>query len=333
MPRPIDTETSRIGRLWQSATRPATLGVLLMTAGLLLVVIPFTEMSAAGGDWWTSALRADAALSLAMTAVAVAAVLALGRLMDRAHLSSPADWLGPLILGVGVCAALVHWVSLHGGIEPVQQTISAGETVQSFDARIDGESLEVMYPRRVEVTDIQTEPSPMAVVRTFKPGEVGQPRRGKLDAGASIGVGDFRLTFVGFSRTDGGLEAVVSSTQDDSIAASAPVGGSFTLTLDGDPYRVEEIVENYLGSVGPAVRISRSDIGSAWVFKRATEMSDPPAFEHDLTLETVRRAPAAVFLVSRSAPVWPINVVGILIILGVVGTLFFGSARSNGRNA
>jgi cobalamin biosynthesis Mg chelatase CobN len=302
-----------------------------MAAGLVLAVMPLVEMPAGSESWWTGAFRADAALSLAMTAVGLAAVFAAGRCLEAAGRGSWSDWLGPLVLGIAICAGLAHWVSLHRGVEPTRQTIAVGETVQSFSGELAGESLDVMYRDRVEVTDIQTSPSPLAVVRTFRPGEVGQTRRSKLDAGSSIGVGDYRLTFVGFSREGGGLEAVISSGREDTITASAPVGGSFTLTIDGDPFRVEEIVENYLGSVGPAVRVSRSDIGSVWVFQRAAQMESPPSLDHQLELESVRRAPAAVFLVSKSTPVWPINVVGILFVLGVVGTLFFRIEDSTGR--
>lgn len=302
-----------------------------MAAGFLLAVMPLVEMPAGSEAWWTAAFRADAALSLAMTAMGLAAVLAAGRWFDVAARGSWSEWLGPLLLGIGICAGLVHWVSLHRGVEPTRQTIAVGETTESFGGELAGESLNVMYRDRVEVTDIQTSPSPLAVVRTFRPGEVGQTRRSKLDAGSSIGVGDYRLTFVGFSRKEGGLEAVISSSREDTITASAPVGGRFTLTIDGKPYQVEDIVENYLGSVGPAVQISRDDIGSVWVFQRAAQMESPPALDHQLKLESVRRAPAAVFLVSRSTPVWPINVVGILFVLGVVGTLFFRIEDSKGR--
>lgn len=329
------TRNGPLDRLWDLLTRPAVIGMIVAGAGLLLMVAPLSVAPDQwASTWWTQPFRQPGVLEAAVGLLAAVAVLGGGVLVHRVlHGGASAiGIIGLMLVGAGAATGTGHWYWLQDAVPPARLTLQSNAPVQAFQTDMAGKSVDVMLPLRVEITDIRLGTPPSFGVRTFQAG--GETvLEARLGPGDSLPVGDYRLTAVGLDSEKGALRAVLQADRPRTIPAAAAPGQTFRFSPDGEEYELLEVAENYMGAMGPAARVSQEDIGKFWVFERAPEAEPTPSFIHDLSLDRLEQAPAAVLLVSKATPLWPITLAGSLIVLGVIGALFFpaGGPLAAGR--
>jgi len=333
-----------IRRIWDKLARPATLGALLIGAGLLWVIGPVTAATASADAWWWSApFRAADLASVAMALTAVAGIVGIAVLWEKIAgsesftIQQHARPIGLALVVVGVGIALVHWFVLMSRVEADRMTMRPGEEVQSYETTVAGVSTSRMLPIRAVLSGVDLAGTVPQVELTFT--------RAGSD-GEGVNVEGMRFTPVGFDQSRSKLVGTFEGKGDETIAASAAAGQSFKVSLEGPNYRVEEIVRNYMGALGAAGRITEPDGETYWVFRRQTleqrseseESSGDskrlppggvvgsefaPDLEHAVQMNGVRESPGVVMVVTPRQPLWPLSVGGLFFMVGfgvIVGT-------------
>ena len=327
--QPGPQRQTAVDRIWSSVARTESVGLAAILAGTLLIV---GALSAQGGAW-LEPLRIPSLTPLVAGLLAAAVIVWLGVIWERFRRTTAVDEEGelgrgsgwqlrtlPLLGGVAMLAGagivVASWFTVQASARPGRMTLSAGEKVEQFESEIAGETVDVMLPRRVHLEQTKLEGVPWFEVSFSEAGGDPQGRR-KLRPGESVRLYGYRIAPVGLTTSGGRLLGQFSSGDDGTIPQRATAGGSFKLSPQGPSYKVEEIVENYLGAVGPAARISSEEYGDFWVFERASQAEPPPAFLHPLQLDEIERAPAVVFNVSADIGVWPAALGGSLFVCGL----------------
>ena len=313
-------------RVWAVVATPTAIGIVLLVSGAALVA----GSVAASGGGWLEPLRLYPLVPIVASLLAAASLLWLGGIWERfvSTVSAPTSegepgWalrsapiLGGVLVLVGAAISVASWFSVHAASRPGDMTLSAGEKAESFQSRIAGEQVDVMLPLRFHFEQRASGDGPLFEVALSEAGGDRFGRR-QLRPGESIAVRDYRITPVDHASEKGRLQATIESSEEKTIPARVAPGDSFKVRPEGPSYEVREIVENYLGFMGPAARLESEEHGEFWVFQRAAKEEGGPAFAHDLVLASIERAPAVVFFVSPNVVIWPVALGGCLLVLGL----------------
>lgn len=215
---------------------------------------------------------------------------------------------------MGAVLLVASWLAILRAQPAGEMILTQGETAESFSGRVAGESVDIMLPERFRLTGVEFRDPPVFDVALTKPGSEPH-RRARIAPGQPVDVGNLRATPVGLAADSSSLRATVSSSEDDTITATAAEGETFRLRPEGTEYEVAKIVKNYLGSLGPAVQLESSKHGTFWAFQRMPE-TEQPEFLHDLRVDRLEQAPGVVFSVVPLIPRWPAGVAGVLLLVG-----------------
>ena len=342
-----EREPAWLSAAWGLLVKPTMIGALLSISGALLVLAPWLKAPGRRSSaWWVGGLE-DAAL-LMMVSVLSAIALGLmvgvawqGRLARRGEAplwvdltwsqtpepeQTPglrAPWAGPAgvaLMVLGVLLGVGCWLSLQGDVLPTQAAISVGQPTEFVRARVSDQPLRLMLPRRVQISDIRMAP-PQSVTLTLALPKQQDVSPQTLLANESVEVGGKRLTFVGVIQDPQQLRVVLSGKGEQSIEATGRVGDKVRVTLDGPAFEIKEITRNYLGAMGPAVRLDSEQTGAFWLFERPTNERLGSPFDEGLRLVRLETLPAAVFTVGPPVPFEPLVVALVCVLLGT-GLLF-----------
>ncbi|QDG54215.1 hypothetical protein FIV42_26770 [Persicimonas caeni] len=351
-----------IDRVWTYATDVRTPGIFMVLAGVLLASTPWTRTpDPLVVSWWDSPLYLPDPLGVAAGLASVAAVLLLGTMWNRYRLASDPDlaetatpdasvqltdgddvgearrpwfaWAGALCMLSGIAVVVGYWFFAQQMLGTARVPVAVGETIEHYTLPYGQKGLKVMLPLRVRVDGLERKEGLVANVQLFKAGQEPPSPQG-VPAGSGVEMGDFRLTFVGMQPDATKLRAVLQSSAPNTIPAVASEGDSFRLSLDGPEYKVLEVSQNYLGVMGPAVKVSAPKVGEFWVFQSASQAKVPPDLEHSIVLDRLQTQPAAVFAVAKAQPFWPLSLGGTLFVLGFALLIVFPeriSRRKDGR--
>lgn len=341
-----------IDRIWSYATDIRMPGLFALLAGVLLASTPWTRTpDPLVVSWWDSPLYLPDALSVAAGLAAVAVVLLLGTMWNRFQMASDPDladsatadvsvdrtddadegessrpwfaWAGALCMFAGITVVVGYWFYAQQQLGTARVPVSVGETIEQYTLPYGQKGLKVMLPLRVRVADLERKEGELvANVQLYSAGEDPPSPQG-IAAGSGVELGDFRLTFVGMQPDGTKLRAVLESDEADTIKAVASEDESFRLSLDGPEYKVLDISRNYLGVMGPAVKVRAPKVGEFWVFQRASDAQVPPELDHSIVLDRLQTQPAAVFAVAKAQPFWPISLGGTLFVLGFALLIVF----------
>lgn len=319
--QPHPSRESFVDRAWSVATAPVSVGVLVSVAGAICTIVAVAN----DGGGWLDPLRPTFALPAVAGLLGGAAILAAGAYWERWRDSRPGPeatgWsarvvpaLGVLCAAVGVALLVGNWLTILRASPPGEMILSEGDQAEAFEGSVAGESVEIMLPVRVRLDGVELGARPNVELAFSKPGS--DPfRRARLGAGQTTEIEGLRIAPVGLAADSGALRATISSAADETISAKVATGDTFRLRPDGSEYEVQEIVKNYLGSLGPAVQVESSERGAFWVFDRSGGPKEPE-FLHDLRVDRLERAPGVVFSVAPAVPRWPAGTGGILLLLG-----------------
>ena len=341
-----------LDRAWRLASDPRTVGVLLLAAGALLAATPWMNRpTPLVTSWWQRAVHQPDVLAGAASLGAVALVLLVGFLYNRYRLATGPDagvdstadgefederegrsvdesrlpglsWLGAICMIGGISLVVGFWFASQRNLAPARVKLAVNETIDHYAIPYGGGELDVMLPLRVRLAKLETGNEITAGIQLFEAG-AEPPAPSAIAAGEGIEFDGFRLTFVGMQPDFQKLRGVLSSQRPDTIAAAAVEGETFQVALEGAEYKVLEITRNYLGVMGPAVKLQSPKLGEFWVFERASEAEVAPDLGHDIQLDRVETAPAALFTVAPVSPFWPLALGGTLFVLGFAVLIVF----------
>lgn len=340
-----------VERVWEQLTDPRTPGLLLLLSGVVLVSSPWSRQpEPLALSWWESAVNLPDALSVAAGLAAAATVLLLGVLLNRYHLATgaPKDtesgedarfesrskkevresrvpgfaWAGAISMVAGIALVVGYWFVSQRQVPAARVALAVGETIDNYQVPRGGQGLKVMLPSRVRLATLKAGDDAAASIQIFGVAEE-PPKPANIAPGQGIEVDGYRFTFIGLRPDVTKLRAVLSSDKPDTIGSSATEGETFKLSLDGQEYKVVEIARNYLGMLGPAVKVESPEHGEFWVFQRASQAEVAPEFGHDIQLDRVETTPAAIFSVARSMPFWPLSAGGTLFVVGFALLILF----------
>jgi len=319
--QPQPPRDSFVDRAWSVVTAPASVGVLVSVTGAICVVVAV----ASAGDGWLEPLRPTFALPAVAGLLGGAAVLAAGAYWERWRRSRPGPeatgWSARAVPAVGVLCAVVgvglliaNWLMFLRASPPGEMILNEGDQAEAFEGSVAGESVEIMLPARVRLDGVEVGSRPTVELAFSEPGS--DPfRRARLAAGQTTQIEGLRIAPVGLAADSGALRATISSEADETITATVATGDTFRLRPNGPEYQVRDIVENYLESLGPAVKVESPERGAFWLFGRSGGPKEPE-FIHDLRVERLERAPGVVFSVAPVIPRWPAGTGGVLLLLG-----------------
>lgn len=228
-------------------------------------------------------------------------------------------WIGAACLVAGVALLAGEWFAAQQQLPPAYTAIANGETIESYTLPHANAPLTVNLPRRVRLQELQLGEEPSASIQIFQigdnPGEAPSVRR-TLPAGTGVDFHGFRITFSGVRPSEDKLRATFRSEAPDSVAATASIGKTFRLDLEGAEYKLLDVRDNYLNVMGPAAEIESEDLGKFWVFERNSHTSVSPELGHPIHLDRVESEMAGIFTITTVQPFWPISLGGTLFILG-----------------
>jgi hypothetical protein len=330
------SDDSLLESVWRSVVRTESIGAMVVAAGALLMAGTFR---AEPGVSWLDPLDVGASIPAAAGLLGGALILWLALIWQRYRLSEGLDVDGeptrqptwqtrrlPIvgavsaIVGLGFCIGT--WFGVLGADRPGRLVMSPGQQAESFESRMAGETIDVMLPMRFRLDDLTLEPEVGIEVSFAEPGSdpFGQRR---LGTNGSVSIESYRIAPIGLTTSEGRLRATVESRRDDTIPARATKGQSFKLSPDGPSYEVVDAVDNYLGAMGPAVRLSSEQTGAFWLFERAGAAEPAPDLPHQLELTGLDRVPSVVFAVTPKIPIWPVALGGSLFIFGFAVCIAF----------
>ncbi|MGM0557794.1 MAG: hypothetical protein ACQEVA_15525 [Myxococcota bacterium] len=339
----------RLDGTWRLLTSPLLVGLLLVGAGAVLVGGALgTAGDIPSATWWVTALEAPRMFGTAASLMAAAVVLLLGGLIRRHELirrrpedlpepdavfererAEPvAGWkrlistLGAAALIVGGAIMVGYWFESQTHTPASEVSLIPGQTTEYYGVPLGNRSIKVMLPRRLELTALEGGVQPQARVRFFEVGDDADEATTMLP-GDSLDAAGYRISFAGVETDPARPRAVLASRKDNTIPVAAGVGESFQVEVGGPEYRVEEVVRNYQGVLGPAARVSADERGEFWVFQRRPEADRRPVLLHDLYVERVEASPAAVFKISPVQPFWPVSAAGTLFVFGFALLILF----------
>lgn len=294
-------------------------GGLLVAAGACAVGVAVTAGNPAAG-WlepaWSDDLVAVGAGTLAFGVVFLAGwgVERLDGTEKRPAVTVRA--VGLAVLSAGALTTVGAWFAplLE---RPIGRLELGGGEVQTYEAPLSGGEMEVMLPFRLQLEDLSVGEGQTAIQIGISRSGSDSRRTETLRPGQPLEAERLRLTPVGLAPDAGGLRAVVASRRKKTIDGAAAVGGSFQLRPDGPTYKVRDVTENYMQSLGPAAQLESDEYGTFWVFQRGEQGERAPDFLHDLYLEDLRRAPGVTFVVAGAGPIWPTGLGGGMVVAGL----------------
>lgn len=230
--------------------------------------------------------------------------------------------LGAVALVSGGALMLGYWFESHLGTPTSEVSLLPGQTTEYYSVPLGGRSIKVMLPRRLELVSLEGGEQPQARLRFFELGD-DSGESTTLLPGKSLDAEGYRISFAGIETDPARPRAVFASSKENTIAATAGVGESFQVEVGGTEYRVEDVVTNYQGILGPAAEVSADEVGAFWVFERRPPRDVAPDLLHNLYLERVEASPAAIFKISRAQPFWPISAAGTLFVFGFALLILF----------
>jgi hypothetical protein len=239
-------------------------------------------------------------------------------LADASRRAVPA-WAGAGCMAAGLALLVGSWFAAQQDILPARVAIADGATIQNYEVPHGKTPMTVNLPRRVRLSALQLGDEPSATIQIFQVGDdpAAPPSITRtLPAGAGVDMKGLRLTFSGVRPSEDALRAVLGSAEPNTVAATAGVGDTFRLSLDGPEYKVLDIRADYLDVMGPAVQIESDELGEFWVFQRSSEAVVPPNLGHSIRLTRLESEMAGIFTVAPIQPFWPISLGGTLFVLG-----------------
>jgi hypothetical protein len=330
-------------------TSPLLVGLLLVGAGAVMVG---GAMGAAGdvpsANWWVSALEAPRVFGTAASLLATAVVLLIGGLIrrhemgrrrpedlpepdavfDEERVEPVAGWkrltstLGAVALIAGGAIMLGYWFESRTGTPASEVSLLPGQTTEYYGVPLGNRSIKVMLPRRLKLAALEGGVQPQARVQFAEVGDDSGESTTMLP-GDSLDAEGYRISFAGMETDPARPRAVFASEKDNTIPAAAGVGETFQIEVGGPEYKVEDVVTNYQGILGPAAKVSAEGSGAFWVYQRRPKPDSQPDLLHQLHLERVEASPAAVFKISRAQPFWPVSAAGTLFVLGFALLILF----------
>jgi len=296
-------------------------GMLVSGAG----VVALTAAVSGGANGWLEPIRPSYALPVVAALLGSALVLGCAGLRERWRASragrGTTAWrrrtipaVGLVSAGAGVALLLASWLFLHRSSPAGELILTEGETAEAFQGRVAGEPVSVRLPQRMTLQRAEYGSVRSFEVALSKP-DADPHRRDRLLPGQTMEFGGVRVAPVGLTADTDALRATIGSTESETISTTVGSGDSFRLRPDGPQYEVLQIVENYLGSTGPAVQMKSEPHGEFWAF-RPVAGSTAPEFIHDLRVEGIERAPGVVFSVAPAVPRWPAGLGGALLLIG-----------------
>jgi hypothetical protein len=326
-----NTSSILIDRAWRLLVQPASIGLLLLVASLILLVGPMNAMpSSVTYSWWTTGYQAEGMARAAASLLAMAGVLGVGLLFNRWNLGkgmpsdAPSDgvksdkstWIpaiGLSLMTLGAVGAALLWMFAQTSISATNVSLPIGRTIEGYPAESGTGFMRVMLPSRLKVKSVDIEAG-VAELELSKVGEAGvvQP----LEVGRPVDIEGMRYALVGVEYDPRVVRGVFSSRDANTISATASLGDTFKVTVDGPEYKVTQVIRDYLNILGPAVEVESETTGRFWLFQRATPIK---SFEtpNGLQLDTLESAPVAIIGVSRGEPTELFGAAGIVFLLGL----------------
>jgi hypothetical protein len=324
--------------------------MLLVGAGMLLSLAPMSAGSATmSSTWWSAPFRPSGLAEVAFATLAFTAVVGVAALWDKATGDGPLDImanarsLGLVLAITGVMISAIYWFVLLTSVSSDRVVIEPGEQIQSYSTTVAGVKVSQMLPIRASVESVDLSSDVPGIEFSFMEAGSDEAIRETLGLGDGVNVEGIRFTPVGLDTSTRRLVGTFEGTSSNTISATAGVGQSFKVSLEGDSYRVEEIVRDYMGAVGAAARIQPPDGETYWVFRKQTvsQSTEPdetppggtqgsafaPDFEHPVRLTEVRDVPVPEIAVTPVQPLWPLSVGGLTFMVG------FGVIVGAGRPA
>ena len=360
-PPTVAPEPTVVDRAWFLATHPLTLGGILMSAGVLLMVSTLTALPGRFDPaWWTEAMAPPEAMLFCILGVVLVATLGLGALVHLWRTSTQEDfeilgltgplaqpkravwhlvpWVGAGLMGLGVVGVLGLWISLQRQNPPAQVAIPTGGPVEQVWAPVAGQQVRVMLPKRVEITALDAASAQKSVtLRVMRPAQTDAPTQ-SLRPGETVEFDGVRLGFLGVTQSADRIQGIFQGTTAQSITVPGLKGDTIKVALDAPGYTIEELTPNYLGSLGPAAKLAPQPTGPGdtpqdpfWVFLRASEDAPTWSTAHPITLLRIQAAPAALFTLAPVVPFEPLAGFMLCFALGLGLFLVFPDMRSLGR--
>ncbi len=292
-------------------------------AGLAVVLSPMNVIDVAA--WTTPLSEPELARGLAATLL-----LGLGGFL-WALFSGDRPPKQVMVFGgialVGAVMVVGGWLTHHRSLPAGEVLLPLNQTQESYEVVQGHRVVEVMLPLRVTLVTVDGDEAAVGFARPNQEGV--EPRR--FTPGRSLDVRGMRFAFTGFSRQAGALRVRLSRQEEDTIEAVGVRGEGVRFRPGGQVYTIEEVTENYLEVLGPAVRL-RDERGDAfWVFQR--ESAAETGVGAGFRLESMEAVPAAVMTVTPVRAFWPFGVGLALFVLGSLGWLFTRGWPGQGGSA
>ncbi len=339
-----NTTSILVDRAWRLAVQPASIGLLLLVASLILLVGPMNATpKTTNFSWWSSAFQAEGMARAAASLIAMAGMLGLGLLLNRWSLrrgvtsDAPADGpksgaptqvvaVGVALMSLGIVGASLLWIFAQTSISATHVSLPIGRTIESYPAASGNGFIRVMLPSRLKIRslDVETGTVELELSKVDEPGVVQ-----KLEVGQPIDIEGMRYALVGVEFDPRIVRGVFSSSEPETIATTASLGDTFKVGIDGPEYKVLQVVRDYLNILGPAVEVESEAAGRFWLFQRAAPIKNFVAPD-GLRLDTLESAPVVILGVSRGEPTELFGAAGIVFLFGL-GLFLFKRDRVFGK--
>lgn len=305
-----------VTKIWRKVMQPGALGGLLGASALVTLLAPLSELpSQVPQSWWSTPFHFPEVLRASATLMGVAAVIWLGIELSQGRLAKGRERLifaGRMLTGLGLILSVGIWLAGQTTLPTSTVVLPVGGTTETIQAREVRGSVRAMLPFRLKVTslDRSQQLASIQISKVNEPGNIYDVR-----AGMPVDIQGYRIALLGVNYDERVLQAVLDSSQENTIPAVGGPGAKVRFALNGPEYEVMQIIRNYLQAMGPAVELKHEDGTRFWVYQRSgTESYQGVDGIGLLNLET---APLAVLAVTRQIPMEWLGASGILFVLGL----------------
>lgn len=332
-------------------SRRTVVGVIWVLAAMLCALVIGLDPMSLWEPWTWSQARSEPEMAQGLALVAMLGLGGLAGLFWRrlrgevpgerqrqwdgdipaARMETRLATAGVVLMVLGIAIVAGDWLSSHRALPAGELILPMNAERETYVVRQGDRNIEVMLPLRMMLRDVQFGDEPTIGVQFFRP---NQDRTAPQEfwPARTLDVEGLRFGFSGFAPGDTAIRAVVSSSEEDTIADAGVPGDRIRFSIDGPRFRIVEAAENYLDVMGPAVQLEDQEGYKFWVFQRASSMEDPPAAEHSLRLEELQSVPAATMTVTAVRPFWPFGLGVSLFIIGFALLFFFSERRFRGED-
>lgn len=305
-----------VTKIWRKVMQPAVLGGILGVSALVTLLAPVSELpSRVAQSWWSTPFHFPEVLRASATLMGVAAIIWLGVELSQGRTAKGRQRLvvaGRMLTGVGVILSVGIWLAGQTNLATSTVVLPVGGNTETIQAREVRGAVRAMLPFRLKVTSLDRtqQLASIQISKVNEPGNIYDVR-----AGMPVDIQGYRIALLAVKYDDRVVQAVLDSTQANTIPAVGASGAKVKFAVNGPEYEVVQIVRNYLQAIGPAVELRHEDGTSFWVYQRAqTENYQGVDGIRLMSLET---APLAVLSVTPQMPMEWLSVSGILFVAGL----------------